>query len=382
MTARQDADLPPVVGESLGERLPFGFLAYLGTIVSVFFCYVQVLLDLVTPVFGLGTVTFNIHLQAVFMWGTALIAVIGLYRDFRVHKARDPLILGILGLLVIVGTLYGYYDVLILIFGYLLLVAGVLHNPALRLRELNRSVRAQAAKLAELNQTLESRVETQVGEIERLARLKRFLSSEVADLILTEDKESLLDSHRRLIACLFCDIRNFTSFSEGVEPEDVMNLLQAVHEEIGRLAARHGGTIGFRAGDGVMVIFNDPLPCEDPVKRAVALAQDINAAFAEIRKRWHDLGHRIGMGIGISYGYATLGLIGTEGRRDYTAIGNAVNIAARLCDQAEDGAILMEKRAYLEVEQEIPCEAFGQFTLKGLSKDVEVFQVADSRAEN
>jgi class 3 adenylate cyclase len=155
-----------------------------------------------------------------------------------------------------------------------------------------------------------------------------------------------------------------------------MNLLQAVHEEIGRLAASHGGTIGFRAGDGVMVIFNDPLPCPDPVKRAVSLARDINATFAEIRKRWRDLGHRIGMGIGISYGYATLGLIGTEGRRDYTAIGNAVNIAARLCDQAEDGAILLEKRAYLEVEGDIPCEASGQFALKGLSKDVEVFRVA------
>ena len=366
----------PSGGPGLGEKLPFGFLGYLGAAVSVFFCYAQVLLDLVLPPLGLRPLTFDIHLQAVLIWGFALLAVIGLYRDFRIHGSKVPLGLGILGLLVIVATLYGYYDVLILIFGYLLLVAGVLHNPALRLVQLNRSVQAQAAKLAELNRTLENRVESQVGEIERLARLKRFLSSEVADLILTEGKESLLDSHRRLIACLFCDIRNFTSFSEGVEPEDVMNLLQAVHEEIGRLAAACGGTIGFRAGDGVMVIFNDPLPCDDPVRRAVALARDIDAAFAEVRGRWHDLGHRIGLGIGISYGYATLGLIGTEGRRDYTAIGNAVNMAARLCDRAQDGMILLEKRAYLEVEREIPCEAFGRIALKGLSKEVEVFRVA------
>jgi hypothetical protein len=146
MTTWKDADMPPIGGESLGEKLPFGFLAYLGAVISVFFCYVQVLIDLVMPPLGLEAVTFNIHLQAVLMWGTALLAVIGLYRDFRIHKARGPLILGLLGLLVIVGTLYGYYDVLILIFGYLLLVAGVLHNPALRLMELNRSVHAQAVK--------------------------------------------------------------------------------------------------------------------------------------------------------------------------------------------------------------------------------------------
>ena len=263
----------------------------------------------------------------------------------------------------------------ILILGYVLLVIAALFNQNRILVGLNREVRAQATQLKELNGTLEERVETQVTEIERLARLKRFLSSEVADLITSEGKDSLLDSHRRLNACLFCDVRNFTSFSESVEPEEVMSLLQSYHERFGRLVAEHGGTIGYRAGDGLMVIFNDPLPCDDPMLRAAKLALDMRTAFDEMRGEWQKLGHDLGLGIGIASGYATLGLIGYEGRFDYTAIGNAVNIAARLCDKAEDGEILVNERAHAEIEEMARFDPVGPVDLKGVGKQVETYDL-------
>ena len=361
--------------EPSARRLPFGFLAYAGVGMSLLFCYANILVALLAPLMGLTPSGINPQVQAVAMWLFALVAVIGLLKNAMQHGDRWPLVLGVAGLAVIVGTLYTYYDILILILGYLLLVAGALLNPVRLLADLNRSVRTQAAELARLNDSLEQRVGSQVEEIERLARLKRFLSSEVADLITAEGKESLLESHRRLIACLFCDVRNFTAFSDAVEPEEVMDVLQSVHQNMGRLVAAHGGTIGYRAGDGLMVVFNDPLPCDDPVSRAAKLALEMRGAFTEVQDHWRKLGHDIGFGIGISYGYATLGLIGSEGRFDYTAIGNAVNIAARLCDRAEDGEILIDQRAQAEIEDKAEAEALGALDLKGVGKPVDAYRI-------
>ncbi len=361
--------------ERSARRLPFGFLAYAGVGMSLLFCYANILVALFAPLMGLTPSGINPNVQAVAMWLFALVAVIGLLKNAMQHGDRWPLVLGVAGLAVIVGTLYTYYDILILILGYLLLVAGALLNPVRLLADLNRSVRTQAAELARLNDSLEQRVGLQVEEIERLARLKRFLSSEVADLITAEGKESLLESHRRLIACLFCDVRNFTAFSDAVEPEEVMDVLQSVHQNMGRLVAAHGGTIGYRAGDGLMVVFNDPLPCDDPVSRAAKLALEMRGAFTEVQDHWRKLGHDIGFGIGISYGYATLGLIGSEGRFDYTAIGNAVNIAARLCDRAEDGEILIDHRAQVEIEDKAEAEALGALDLKGVGKPVDAYRI-------
>ncbi|MEM7226732.1 MAG: adenylate/guanylate cyclase domain-containing protein [Pseudomonadota bacterium] len=358
-----------------GNGLPFGFLAYLGTAVSVLFCYAQILVDLIAPVFASAPFQVNIHVQSVLMWVSALVAVLGLYRDRRAHHSKAPFLLGLIAFVVIAATLYTYYDVLILILGYLLLVVASLLNPAMLLISLNRSVSRQASELAALNGSLEDRVETQVQEIERLARLKRFLPSEVTDLILAEGKESLLDSHRRVIACLFCDVRNFTSFSESVEPEEVMDVLQSVHKQMGQMVASKGGTIGYRSGDGLMVIFNDPLPCDQPVRVATELALDMKAAFEEVRGHWAKLGQELGFGIGIAYGYATLGLIGSEGRYDYTAIGNVVNVAARLCDRAENGEILIDQRARVEIEAAAELEPAGAQELKGIEKPVETFRV-------
>jgi class 3 adenylate cyclase len=201
-------------------------------------------------------------------------------------------------------------------------------------------------------------------------------------LITAEGKESLLDSHRRAIACLFSDVRNFTAFSEAVEPEEVMDVLQNVHQRMGQLVAEHGGTIGYRAGDGLMVIFNDPLTSDDPVFNAAKLGLEMRAAFEEIQRHWQKLGHEIGLGVGVSYGYATLGLIGSEGRYDYTAIGNVVNIAARLCDRADDGEILIDKRASVEIEDKVRMEAVGSLDLKGVGKPVETYRVTGLEVTN
>jgi class 3 adenylate cyclase len=353
----------------------FGFLAFLGAVASLIFCYAQVLISLLAPLFGLAEFEMDIHLQAVFMWTFALITVVGLARDRKRHNSPLPLIISAGAVMTIVGTLYIYYDVRILILGYVLLVIAALLNQNMMLGTLNREVQAQAHQLSEMNDNLEYQVQAQVAEIERLARLKRFLSTEVADLITAEGKESLLSSHRRQIACLFCDVRDFTAFSEAVEPEEVMNVLQTVHEQMGRLVVKYGGTIGYRAGDGVMVIFNDPLPSEDPVRQAIKLALEMKAAFAEIQKDWRELGQSLGLGIGISYGYATLGLIGSEERYDYTAIGNVVNIAARLCDSAGDGQILCDKRACVEIEETARAEPIGLLDLKGVGKQVETYRI-------
>lgn len=368
------------VNESaMARRLPFGFLGYLGAGLSIAFCYADALTGLLAPLAGLEPVGINHHVQAVLMWGAALIAVVGLYWDQRAHGSWAPLALGIFGFLIIAGTLYTYYDILILILGYLVLVAAVLLNPIKLLATLNRAVHSKAEELASLNATLEERVSDQVDEIERLARLRRFLSSEVVDLITAEGEDSLLQSHRRMVACLFCDVRNFTAFSDSVEPEEVMGVLQNVHEKIGDLVETHGGTIGYRAGDGLMVIFNDPLPCDDPVMKAVKLANEMKSTFAEVQEYWRQRGHNLGFGIGIAYGYATLGLIGSEGRYDYTAIGNAVNVAARLCDRAEDGEVLVDQRAKAEIDGRVQANAKGALELKGIGKPVETFNIAPLR---
>lgn len=357
-------------GDLHRKRLPFGTLTFIGAGISLAFCFAQVLIPLIWPLLGLATFDLNIHLQAIFMWGFGLLTVFGLLSDRRHHGASMPLALGIVGVVIIAFTLYVHYEVLILIIGYVLLFISALVNQIQMLRNLSREV-------ITLNGSLEQRVENQVAEIERLGRLKNFLSDEVAELITNEGNEGLLNSHRRLIACLFGDVRNFTAFSEAVEPEDVMNVLQTVHKEMGALIAKHGGTIGYRAGDGLMVIFNDPLPSDAPVFDAAKLAVEMQQTFTEIEAPWRRMGHEIGFGIGIAYGYATLGLIGSEGRYDYTAIGNVVNIAARLSDAAGSGEILLGKRAFLEIEEAVRTEDAGELELKGVGQTVEAFRLLD-----
>lgn len=240
-----------------------------------------------------------------------------------------------------------------------------------------RALQARTEEVQTLNASLEARVKAQVDEIERMGRLKRFLSPAVAEAVVTEG-EAMLSSHRALIATLFCDIRGFTAFCETAEPEETIEVLQTYHEEMGNLIARHGGGVDKRMGDGIMVILNDPLPCDDPGGQAVRLAMAMRARMASLCRSWKRLGHRLGFGVGISLGYATVGMVGSEGRYDYTASGTSVNLAARLCDKARDGEILLSPRAQTAVEDRFATELVGEIDLKGIREPVEVFRLSEA----
>ena len=198
--------------------------------------------------------------------------------------------------------------------------------------------------LNKLNQQLEQRVTDQVSEIERMSKLRRFLPPQVADLIVASGTDKQLASHRREITALFCDLRGFTGFSESSDPEDVMALLREYHAAIGEIINKYGGTLERYAGDGVMVVFNDPIPVDNPALQAVLMAIDMRAAIGTLIEKWRRLGHEIGFGIGVAHGFATLGTIGFEGRFDYAAIGTVSNVASRLCDEAKPGQILISPR--------------------------------------
>ena len=236
--------------------------------------------------------------------------------------------------------------------------------------------------LNKLNQQLEQRVADQVSEIERMSRLRRFLPPQVADLIVASGTEKQLESHRREITALFCDLRGFTGFSESSDPEDVMALLREYHSAIGEIIHKYGGTLERYAGDGVMAVFNDPIPVDNPALQAVLMAIDLRAAIAELIEKWRKLGHDIGFGIGIAHGFATLGTIGFEGRFDYAAIGTVSNVASRLCDEAKPGQILISPRVLMVVEKNIAVEPVGDFELKGIRRPLTAYNVLAAKAAN
>ncbi len=253
------------------------------------------------------------------------------------------------------------------------------------LRDSYRMVQQQAGKLevqsrelATLNQKLEQRVADQVGEIERMSRLRRFLPPQVADLIVASGTEKQLESHRREITALFCDLRGFTGFSESSDPEDVMALLAEYHAAIGTIINKYSGTLERYAGDGVMVIFNDPVPVENPALQAVLMALEMRTAIEALMEKWRLLGHDIGFGIGIAHGFATLGTIGFEGRRDYAAIGTVSNVASRLCDEAKLSQILISPRVALAVNKAVSLEPAGEFALKGIRRPMMAYNVLEA----
>jgi GAF domain-containing protein len=236
--------------------------------------------------------------------------------------------------------------------------------------------------LNKLNQQLEQRVADQVGEIERMGKLRRFLPPQVADLIVASGAEKQLESHRREITALFCDLRGFTGFSESSDPEDVIALLREYHAAIGEIINKYGGTLERYAGDGVMVVFNDPIPVDNPALQAVLMAIDMRAAIGALIEKWRKLGHDIGFGIGIAHGFATLGTIGFEGRFDYAAIGTVSNVASRLCDEAKPGQILISPRVLMAVEKDITVEPVGDFALKGIRRPLAAYNVLATKVEN
>jgi GAF domain-containing protein len=241
---------------------------------------------------------------------------------------------------------------------------------------------AQAQELGRLNQRLEQRVADQVGEIERMGRLRRFLPPQVADLIVASGTENQLESHRREITALFCDLRGFTGFTESSDAEDVMALLRDYHAAIGEIIINYSGTLERYAGDGVMVVFNDPVPVENPARQAAFMALKMRDAIGALTEKWRRLGHDIGFGIGIDHGFATLGTIGFEGRFDYAAIGTVANVASRLCDEAKPGQILISPRVLIAVEEAVTVEPVGEFVLKGIRRPLAAYNVLTTKSEN
>lgn len=245
----------------------------------------------------------------------------------------------------------------------------------LRIKRYHDTIRTQAAELLQLNRTLEERVRTQVEELERLQRLRRFLSPQVTEAIVTSGDEAILRSHRRRVAMLFADLRGWTSFVDAVEPEELMRVLSEFHEAVGRLAKRFEATVGFLQGDGVQLFFNDPFEIPDAPLRAVRMACALREEMGELTPRWRKLGYELDLGVGIAVGYATCGEVGFEGRSDYAAIGGVTNLAARLADEARAGQILIAQRLYAEVENDVEVEPAGEFTLKGFLRPVTAFNV-------
>ena len=240
---------------------------------------------------------------------------------------------------------------------------------------LLNELRERTEEVEKLNQQLEQRVTDQVDEIERMSRLRRFLPPQVADLIVASGSEKQLESHRREITALFCDLRGFTGFTESADAEDVMALLRDYHAAIGEIIIKYNGTLERYAGDGVMVVFNDPVPVENPALQAVLMALELRDALGALTATWSRLGHEIGFGIGIAHGFATLGTIGFEGRFDYAAIGTVSNVASRLCDEAKPGQILISPRVLTKVENAVKVEPVGEFELKGIRRPLAAYNV-------
>ncbi len=249
----------------------------------------------------------------------------------------------------------------------------------LRIKQFHDTIQHQSAELAEWNRTLENRVSAQVEDLERLGRLRRFLSPQLAELIVNNDDESVLQSHRREITVVFCDLRGFTAFSETAEPEEVMAVLAEFHGELGKLIHAFGGTLERFAGDALMMFFNDPFPIEDAPLRAVRMALAMQKRVAELIVGWRKRGHDLALGIGIAVGYATMGRIGFEGRFDYGAVGSVVNLAARLCSEAHGGQILLAPKALAAVEEQVTGELVGELTLKGFHRPVPAYSVTGLR---
>ncbi len=249
----------------------------------------------------------------------------------------------------------------------------------LRVKALYDTVQDQAQQLAQWNRRLEERVAEQLAELERVNRLKRFLAPQVANSIISGEGDHLLDTHRRDVAVVFIDLRGFTSLAESAEPEEITQILSEYHGAVGKIIYKYEGTLERFLGDGLMVLFNDPIPCPEPALRAVKMAIETRDRIGEISHQWRKQGYDLGFGVGIAQGFATLGRIGFEGRSDYAAIGTVPNLASRLCDEAKTGQILISQRVHTAIEEFAETETLGMLSLKGLTRPVSVYNVLSLR---
>ena len=245
----------------------------------------------------------------------------------------------------------------------------------IRIKQYHDTIRQQATELTEWNRELEKRVAEQVAQIDRMARLKRFLSPQLAELIVSSGDESFLESHRREITVVFCDLRGFTAFAETTEPEVTMTVLREYHEALGDLIFRFDGTLERFTGDGLMVFFNDPMPCSDASIRSVRMGVAMRNRVAGLAEAWRRSGHDLGFSVGIAQGYATLGRVGFEGRFDYAAIGSVTNLAARLCDAADAGKMLVSQRVHAEVEDLVLSTEVQDMHLKGFLRPITAYEI-------
>ena len=240
----------------------------------------------------------------------------------------------------------------------------------LRIKQLYDTVETQSAELTDLNRTLEQRVAEQVGQLERLSKLKRFFSPQLAELIVSGGADDPLRTHRRDVTVVFLDLRGYTAFAETAEPEEVMGVLREYHREMGTLVLAHEGTLERFAGDGMMVFFNDPVVVPNAEERAVRMALAMRDRVTELAAGWRKRGHELDVGLGLAKGFATIGAIGFEGRWDYGAIGSVTNLAFRLCSEARPGQVLAAKRVVAAVEDLVEVEAVGDLALKGFARPV------------
>ena len=247
------------------------------------------------------------------------------------------------------------------------------------IRDKNAQLQEQAAQIAEWNARLETRVAEQVAQIGQMSKLTRFLSPKVSDLIMSGDADDPLKTRRREITVVFVDLRGFTGFTETAEPEEVMSVLREYHAELGRAIIAYDGTIEHFAGDGVMILFNDPVPVEDHEMQAIRMTLRMRDSMAVLAQGWRKRGYALGFGVGIAGGYATIGTIGFEGRLDYGAIGTVTNLAARLCGEAENGQILISPRIFSKLELQIDAEVVGELSLKGFQRPVLAHNVLGTR---
>jgi class 3 adenylate cyclase len=236
-------------------------------------------------------------------------------------------------------------------------------------------LRQRTDEVAELNRGLEARVAEQVEELGRVGRLKRFLAPQLAELLVSQGDEKILESHRREIVVVFCDLRGYTSFTETAEPEEVLDFLREYHGALGPLVSQFEGTLDQFSGDGIMVFFNDPVPIPDPAERAVKMAVAMREAAAALIAHWRERGRDLGFGAGIAQGYATLGQIGFSERSGYTAIGTVCNVGARLCAEAKDGQILLSQRVNVALKGSVVTEQVGALALKGLTQPIVAYNV-------
>jgi adenylate cyclase len=249
----------------------------------------------------------------------------------------------------------------------------------LRVKQYHDTVQSQSAQLKEWNERLEERVREQMAQLDRLGRLKGFFSPQVADMIVSGGSEELLKPHRREITIVCLDLRGFTAFTEAAEPEDVMSVLGEYHNLVGSLVVKRQGTIERFAGDGMLIFFNDPIPILNAPEEAVRMTVALHGAFAPLRAHWAKRGYELQLGSAIAQGYATLGTIGFEGRRDYAAIGTVTNLAARLCGEAKGGQILTNQKTFSRFEDLVKAEPLGPLTLKGFAQPIQAFNILGLR---